>query len=165
MFNFGLFSNSFSVFLCTMTKRILLFKLFSLEVYFFHGSISRKYADDRIGEDSLPLSPRYHGQLTAKPFAVRCPSDARSCKHGGRPPGVSRKKQAGQNARPAVSTKNRDFMRFFRIPSAPGFPLQCAALPLPRSQRSSSRSTPQNTGALNSTLLLSPEPGNLYQKV
>ena len=31
--------------------------------------------------------------LTALPLDDRCPSDARSCKHGGRPPGVSRKKK------------------------------------------------------------------------
>ena len=33
-----------------------------------------------------------NGQLTAKPFAVRCPANARSCKHGVRLPGVSHKK-------------------------------------------------------------------------
>ena len=36
---------------------------------------------------------RYRGQLTAKPFAVRCPANARSCKHGVRLPGVSHKKR------------------------------------------------------------------------
>ena len=48
---------------------------------------------NRIGEVPSPIrSTRYLGQLTAKPFAVRCPANARSCKHGVRLPGVSHKK-------------------------------------------------------------------------
>ena len=35
--------------------------------------------------------PRYLAHLAALPLDDRCPSDARSCKHGGRPPGVSHK--------------------------------------------------------------------------
>ena len=35
---------------------------------------------------------RYLGQLTAKPFAVRCPANACSCKPGSRLPGLSHKK-------------------------------------------------------------------------
>ena len=31
-------------------------------------------------------------QFAAQPLTVRCPSDVRSCKHGVRPPGLSRKK-------------------------------------------------------------------------
>ena len=114
MFNFGFFSNSFSVFLCTMTKRILLFKLFSLEVYFF--TEVRRRSDMGRFSSPIPAIPR-----AAHSEAVCCPLDARSCKHGGRPPGVSRKKQAGQNARPAVSIKNRDFMRFSGFRQHPDF--------------------------------------------
>src|SRR5699024_9649062 len=36
-------------------------------------------------------SARYHGKLTAKSFAVRCPANVCSCKHGSRLPGLSRK--------------------------------------------------------------------------
>ena len=46
-----------------------------------------------MGSSFPPIrSTRYLGQLTAKPFAVRCPANACSCKHGRRLPGLSRKK-------------------------------------------------------------------------
>ncbi len=162
MFNFGLFSNSFSVFLCTMTKRILLFKLFSLEVYFFtevyhgstptigYGKILFPYPRDTTGSSQR-----------SRLLPVGCPLVQARRSPSGR---IAQK--TGRAKCPARRFHQKQGLHaFFRIPSAPGFPLQCAALPLPRSQRSSSRNTPQNTGALNSTLLLSPEPGNLYQKV
>ena len=55
-------------------------------------------------------SPRYLAHLTALPLDDRCPSDARSCKHGGRPPGVSRKI-------PGVLFRRRDisFLSLFTI--------------------------------------------------
>ena len=42
-------------------------------------------------EKTLYLCTNYRF-LLARSAAVRCPSDARSCKHGGHPPGVSHKK-------------------------------------------------------------------------
>ena len=49
---------------------------------------------NRTGEAPFPIrSTRSPGQHTAKPFAVRCPANTCSCKHGSRLPGLSHKKQ------------------------------------------------------------------------
>ena len=49
---------------------------------------------NRIGEASSLSDTAIPRPSRGKPLDDRCPSDARPCKHGGRPPGVSRKKQS-----------------------------------------------------------------------
>lgn len=50
------------------------------------------FESDR-GRESSPYPGDTTGQLTAKPFAVRCPANACSCKRGSRLPGLSHKKK------------------------------------------------------------------------
>ena len=61
------------------------------------------------GRFHLPIrSPRYLVHLAAQPLDDRCPSDARSCKHGGRPLGVSHIKKAGCTLHPACVISRYD---------------------------------------------------------
>ena len=52
----------------------------------------------------------YRCQLTAKPFAVRCPANVCSCKHGSRLPGVSHKKIPQKAGLPLCFLQDLNFL-------------------------------------------------------